>query len=56
MLSRRQMTDRSVQYFFLVVALISITSLLLIGLFLFVEGIPILKFTSLYDFLFGRLW
>ena len=56
MILKRQTTDRSVQVAFLVVALVSITSLLLIGLFLFVEGIPILKVTSLHDFLFGRLW
>ncbi len=55
-ISRRQATDRSVQIFFLVVALVSITSLLLIGLFLFAEGLPVLKFTSLKDFLFGSLW
>lgn len=56
MISRRQATDRSVQMVFFVVALVSITTLLLIGLFLFVEGIPVLKFTSVRDFLFGRLW
>lgn len=56
MILKRQTTDRSVQVAFLVVALVSITSLLLIGLFLFVEGVPILKVTSLHDFLFGRLW
>ena len=56
MLLQRKRTDKSVKYIFLVVALVSITSLLLIGLFLFVQGIPILKVTSLHDFLFGRLW
>ncbi len=55
-LSRRQATDRSVQFVFFTVALVSITTLLLIGLFLFVEGIPILKITSVRDFLFGDLW
>ena len=53
---QRQATDRAVQVVFLVVALVSIASLLLIGLFLFMEGIPVLRSTSLPDFLFGRLW
>jgi phosphate transport system permease protein len=53
---RRQTIDRTVQYLLFGVALSSITVLLLIGLFLFWEGAPILKFTSWHDFLFGRLW
>jgi phosphate transport system permease protein len=53
---RRQTVDRTVKYLLFVVGLSSITVLLLIGLFLFREGAPILKFTSCHDFLFGSLW
>jgi phosphate transport system permease protein len=56
MVSRRQATDKSVRFMFFTVGLVSITTLLLIGLFLFVEGLPILKYTSIKDFLFGSLW
>ncbi len=53
---KRQTTEKLIKAVFFVVALASITTLLLIALFLFVEGIPIFEHTSLGDFLLGRLW
>jgi phosphate transport system permease protein len=41
---------------FFLVALASITILVLIVVFLFVEGLPIFKVVSVKDFLFGRYW
>ncbi|MEJ2096795.1 MAG: phosphate ABC transporter permease subunit PstC [Deltaproteobacteria bacterium] len=41
---------------FLIVALTSVTVLLLITLFLFKEGLPIFKTVSVKDFIFGKYW
>jgi phosphate transport system permease protein len=41
---------------FFIIATASIAALLLISLFLFAEGLPILKLVSVKDFLFGRYW
>ena len=38
------------------VALASITTLFLIALFLFVEGLPIFKVVPVTDFIFGEYW
>ncbi len=48
--------DKGVQSIFLLIALISITLLLLIMLFLFMEGLPILNNVSVKDFIFGEFW
>ncbi|MDY6822289.1 MAG: phosphate ABC transporter permease subunit PstC [Thermodesulfobacteriota bacterium] len=52
----RQSVEVSIKAVFLIIALASITTLLLISLFLFIEGIPILKSVSLQEFIFGRFW
>ena len=48
--------DRFMHYFFLTVATASIAILLMITLFLFVEGIPIFQKISPKAFLFGEYW
>lgn len=48
--------DRAIRWFFLAVALVSITVLALIVLFLFSEGLPIFEKVSVSGFLFGRYW
>ncbi len=48
--------ERAIQFIFFGVALVSITTLGLIAIFLFVEGIPIFREVSVTDFLFGRFW
>lgn len=48
--------EKGVQFIFLGIALLSITLLFLIMLFLFIEGIPIFEHVSIKDFLFGNLW
>ncbi|MFP4039447.1 MAG: phosphate ABC transporter permease subunit PstC [Desulfosudaceae bacterium] len=56
MLIKRQTTEKAIKAMFFLVALASTTTLLLIALFLFAEGLPILQYTSWHDFLFGCLW
>ena len=41
---------------FLGVALVSIIMLAMIMVFLFIEGIPIFKTVSFFDFISGKLW
>ncbi len=53
---KRQSIDNMVRSGFLLVALFSITALLLIVVFLFIEGIPIFEHISLKKFLFGHFW
>jgi len=52
----RRGTERVIRFVFLGVALASITTLFLIALFLFSEGIPIFKEVSVTDFIFGTEW
>ncbi|MDY6989345.1 MAG: phosphate ABC transporter permease subunit PstC [Thermodesulfobacteriota bacterium] len=52
----RRRKEQGIRVFFLGIALASITTLGLIVLFLFMEGLPIFKEVSLRDFLFGRYW
>ncbi|MDY7001543.1 MAG: phosphate ABC transporter permease subunit PstC [Thermodesulfobacteriota bacterium] len=52
----RQRKERTIRFFFLFVALASITTLGLIVAFLFMEGLPIFSKVSVSDFLFGRYW
>ena len=44
-----------IRFVFFGVALASITTLFLIALFLFMEGIPIFKEVSVKDFIFGKI-
>lgn len=53
---KRQTIDKTVRSGFLLVALFSIIALSLIVIFLFLEGIPILKHVSLKAFIFGQYW
>ncbi len=52
----RQRREKTIRFIFFGVALASITTLFLIALFLFVEGIPIFKVVSVPDFVFGEYW
>ncbi len=51
-----QIKERRVNYFFFSVATISIASLFMIMMFLFIEGLPIFTKVSVKDFVFGKLW
>ena len=53
---KRNMTERSMHAIFFVVALTSLTILLLITAFLFNEGLPLFKHVAIKDFLFGQYW
>ncbi|MBF0452748.1 MAG: phosphate ABC transporter permease subunit PstC [Candidatus Magnetomorum sp.] len=48
--------EKTVQSFFFMIALASILILLMISIFLFMEGLPILNHVSIKDFLFGEYW
>jgi phosphate transport system permease protein len=52
----RQFKERWMRRTFLIVATASVTVLLMITLFLFVEGIPIFGKVSVKDFVFGQYW
>jgi len=52
----RRNTERVIRFCFFGIALASITTLFLIALFLFLEGLPIFKEVSVTDFIFGREW
>jgi phosphate transport system permease protein len=52
----RQKKERLIRSIFFGISLASITSLFLIALFLFVEGVPIFKVVSIPNFLFGKSW
>ena len=52
----RQLKERWMRRTFLIVATASVTILLMITLFLFVEGIPIFSKVSVKDFVFGQYW
>jgi phosphate transport system permease protein len=56
MTNARQRTDRSVRIIFLSVALASIAILSMIMVFLFMEGLPIFRKVTLYEFVFGKFW
>jgi phosphate transport system permease protein len=56
MMIKRQAKEAWMRAVFLLIATISIVSLGLITLFLFMEGIPILKEVSLFKFIFGKYW
>jgi phosphate transport system permease protein len=52
----RKRRERSIRIFFFCVALASITTLTLIVIFLFTEGLPIFGKVSATDFIFGKYW
>ncbi|MCG6881897.1 MAG: phosphate ABC transporter permease subunit PstC [Deltaproteobacteria bacterium] len=52
----RRNREKIIRFIFFGVALASITTLFLIALFLFAEGIPIFKVVSVSDFVFGKYW
>lgn len=52
----RRRKEQAIRFFFFSVALASITTLGLILVFLFMEGLPIFGKVSVHDFLFGRYW
>lgn len=56
MTKRRQVRERGIRFIFFAIALGSITTLGLIVLFLFLEGLPIFNKVSVTDFIFGRYW
>jgi phosphate transport system permease protein len=56
MAKRRQTRERAIRSTFFCIALASITTLALIVLFLFMEGLPIFGKVSLREFLFGKFW
>jgi phosphate transport system permease protein len=52
----RQRRERAIRILFFCVALASMTTLTLIVVFLFMEGIPIFSKVSVQDFIFGKYW
>ena len=56
MVLRRQTVEKSVQKTFFLIAMASITTLFLIMVFLFREGLPIFKTVSVKEFVFGHYW
>jgi len=53
---KRQTVEKSVQKIFFLIAMASITTLFLIMVFLFREGLPIFKTVSVKEFVFGHYW
>jgi phosphate transport system permease protein len=56
MVLKRQTVEKSVQKIFFLIAMASITTLFLIMVFLFKEGLPIFKTVSVKEFIFGHYW
>jgi len=56
MKTRSQKKENTIRFIFFVIALTSILILLMISLFLFMEGFPILNHISIKDFLLGEYW
>ncbi|CAN2039792.1 Phosphate transport system permease protein [Candidatus Magnetomoraceae bacterium gMMP-15] len=56
MINFRQKKEYGIQSLFFCIALASIIVLLMITLFLFMEGLPIFKEVSVKDFIFGKYW
>jgi len=52
----RRRNEKMIRLLFFVIALASITTLFIIAIFLFMEGLPIFKEVSVTDFLFGKYW
>jgi phosphate transport system permease protein len=56
MMNIRQIKDLWMRRLFFMIATASVAILLMITVFLFMEGIPIFKEVSVKDFIFGRYW
>ena len=56
MMNKRQIKELGMRNFFFLVATASIAILLMITIFLFMEGIPIFGKVSVTDFIFGEYW
>jgi len=52
----RQRREGAIRIFFFCIALASLTTLALIVMFLFMEGLPIFAKVSIKDFVFGQYW
>ena len=52
----RKLKDDLIRSFFMITALIAIVALGLIMVYLFLEGLPLFKHTSVVEFLFGKFW
>jgi phosphate transport system permease protein len=55
-MTKRQLREKGIRFIFFAIALASISTLGLIVLFLFLEGLPIFNKVSVTHFLFGRYW
>jgi phosphate transport system permease protein len=55
-MTKRQIREKGIRFIFFAIALASISTLGLIVLFLFLEGLPIFNKVSVTHFLFGRYW
>ena len=53
---KRQKKEKAIRIIFFCIALASITTLTLIVVFLFMEGVPIFTKVSVKDFIFGKYW
>jgi len=53
---QRLIAEKGTHFFFFIIALVSIITLALIVVFLFMEGLPIFKVVSVKDFIFGQYW
>ena len=56
MAGNRLIAEKGIHLFFFIIALVSIFTLALIVVFLFLEGLPIFKVVSVKDFVFGHYW
>lgn len=56
MANKRNTTEKAMRAFFFSVATASIAILFMIMLFLFMEGLPIFREVSVFDFVFGKYW
>ena len=55
-MNKRQFKELGMRYCFFLIATASVAILLMITIFLFMEGIPILEKVSITDFIFGKYW
>lgn len=56
MIHFRQKKERSIKFLFMGIALVSITLLSMIMVFLFMEGIPVFDEVAINEFVFGTYW
>ncbi len=53
---RQKYKEKFMRYFFFLIATVSVVILLMITLFLFMEGLPIFNQVSVNSFIFGKYW